>query len=545
MSLLRKRITQRELDKTLDGVYQEQVRLIEEECSGFEINADASAKRRALCKDKVTGFEYFSKTYFPHIFKREPSQFHHWIWTELPQTLNTGKGQRHAIAAPRGEAKSTILTQLFTLYCVLEELKWYPVIIMDTVEQAQELLAFIKAELVANPRLQTDYPDAVGQGPTWTESEIITSNNRKVLAAGARKRLRGRRHGYHRPDLLLMDDLENDENVKSKEQRDKLDKWILKTALKLGPPDGSMDVLYSGTVLHYDSVLNRYLKKPTWKGHVFKAIIEWPKRMDLWEKWEEVLLNEGEDAAEQFYSQRRLEMDDGAIVSWPDMRPLYMLMLARAEDHEAFDTELQNAPGNSDDAPFKGITFWVQPQHDWVFYGACDPSMGKKNKARDPAALLIGGMSRLTGKLDVVEAKVARMVPDLIIENIILLQKEYRCQVWGIENIAFQEFLRTEIVKRSALRGIPVPARGITPHTDKDLRIESLQPHVANGLIRLHRSQTVLHDQLFYYPEADHDDGPDCLHMLWTLAVSGAAGIPQINSRLGMRQRIGTAPYAR
>jgi predicted phage terminase large subunit-like protein len=93
-----------------------------------------------------------------------------------------------------------------------------------------------------------------------------------------------------------------------------------------------------------------------------------------------------------------------------------------------------------------------------------------------------------------------------------------------MEAIQFQEFLRTELIKRSAARGIPVPARAVTPHTDKIMRIESLQPHVQNGLIRLHASQSTLIDQLRHFPLADHDDGPDALHMLWTLATSGAGG---------------------
>ena len=70
-----------------------------------------------------------------------------------------------------------------------------------------------------------------------------------------------------------------------------------------------------------------------------------------------------------------------------------------------------------------------------------------------------------------------------------------------------------------------MPAIPVQPHTDKILRIESIQPHMKNGLIRLHPSQTTLIDQLRHFPKADHDDGPDCLHMLWTLAVSRAAGI--------------------
>ena len=45
---------------------------------------------------------------------------------------------------------------------------------------------------------------------------------------------------------------------------------------------------------------------------------------------------------------------------------------------------------------------------------------------------------------------------------------------------------------------------------------------MANGLIRLHASQNTLIEQLRHFPKADHDDGPDALHMLWMAATSGA-----------------------
>jgi hypothetical protein len=76
----------------------------------------------------------------------------------------------------------------------------------------------------------------------------------------------------------------------------------------------------------------------------------------------------------------------------------------------------------------------------------------------------------------------------------------------------------TELIKRAALAGIAFPGIPVTPDTDKDLRIISLQPHVSNGQIRSHRSHTTLNEQLLFYPEADHDDGPDALDMLRTLA---------------------------
>ena len=156
--------------------------------------------------------------------------------------------------------------------------------------------------------------------------------------------------------------------------------------------------------------------------------------------------------------------------------------------------------------------------------------MGKHRGSGDPAATLVGGFDREHGVLDVVEAIVARRIPDKQIEDIIALHAEYGTLVFGVEDNAFQEFFRAQLVKRSARAGKPVPARGITAAADKALRIESLQPHVANGLIRLHRNQRTLIEQLQYWPEADHDDGPDALHMLWMLASTGAGGIPRIRT---------------
>lgn len=513
------KLSRREFEKQLAEYAGELRTTIEAEVDGFDV--DPAAKQRRISRQK-NDFRYFCVTYFPHYVGDSESGFHKWVNNELAPNLHLNKGSKYAVAAPRGEAKSTLITQLFTLWCVINEWKWYSVIIMDTFDQAAEMLEAIKAELDSNPRLMQDYPDIAGRGRVWKIGVMLTRNNRKVQAFGALKRLRGLRHGPHRPDLALLDDIENDENVRSLTQRDKLVSWINKAVLKLGPPSGTMDVCYIGTILHFDSVLARIQSRPTWRSRVFKAIIEWPDRMDLWDKWEEILLNDGEDVADQFYEERRAEMERGAVVSWPDVRPLLMLMKVRADDHDAFACEMQNDPGAGDSCPFSEcITFWVHPCRQWVFYGACDPSLGKNNKGRDPSALLVAGFDREHGILDVVEANISRRVPDRIISDIINLQDEYNCLVWGIETVQFQEFLRTELVKRSAAQGIPVPARAITPSTDKALRIESLQPHVKNGLIRLHRSHHTMHQQLKHWPEADHDDGPDALHMLWMLALSG------------------------
>ncbi len=514
--------------KLVSQFAEEQRQLIEAECAGFKTDPLARARR---IEQTQGSYQFFIQTYFPHYIKSDPSLFHEWTFAHLPAVIDANRGCREAVAAPRGEAKSTLVTQLMALWCIVTQRKHFIGILMDSSDQAWQMLEVIKVELEANPRLLMDFPETCGSGRVWQVGEIVTANNVKVKTAGSGKRLRGWRHGPHRPDLIVLDDIENDENVRKKEQRDKLLDWVFKAVLNLGPPDGSMDVVIVGTVLHYDSVLNRIMNNPMWHSKRFSSILEWPNRMDLWEQWEEILLNQGEDAADQFYYERKALMDAGAVVCWPDTRPLLLLMKLRANSHHAFNCEQQNDPTDSEDAPFKTIHYWVEPKRDWVFYGAVDPSLGKNNKARDPSAILVGGFDRNSGQLDVVEAKIARRVPDKIISDVIELQKAYPgILVWGIETVQFQEFLRTELVKRSAAMGVPVPATPITPITDKDLRIESLQPHVANGLIRLHRNQSTLFQQLRHWPEADHDDGPDALHMLWMLAVSRSGGIPKVRT---------------
>ncbi|MFC2588555.1 MAG: phage terminase large subunit [Ottowia sp.] len=524
-------------------------RQIDANLDGWDVSAAAIAERRRKVCDPLRGFAFWDQHYFPHYGGAAPSALHEYLYERLPVIVNTPAGQRDAIAAPRGEAKSTKVSMSFVLWCVVTGAKHYVVIVMDAFEQAAEMLEAIKAELEANPRIANDFPEACGQGKVWRAGVIVTANGRKVEAFGSAKKIRGRRHGAHRPDLAIMDDIENDENVTTPAQRDKLQRFVTASVLNLGPPDDSMDAILIGTVLHYDSVLSRFLKNPLWHRKVFKAIIHWPDRMDLWERFEHLLITgetpaKGEAEALALYEANRAEMDKGAQVSWPALRPLVKLMIKRArEGHAAFDSEQQNDPIAGDDAPFAhSIRFWVNRLPDWVFYGACDPSLGKSGSGRDPSAIVVGGWQREQGILSVVEAQIKKRVPDRIISDVIEMQREYGCIVWGFESVQFQEFLRTELVKRSAQAGVPVPARALIPIADKLLRIESLQPHMHNGLLLLHSSQTTLIDQFRHFPKADHDDGPDAVHMLWMLAVTGgiaAAAQGNVTPEQTARQRYG------
>lgn len=504
---------------------------LEASFDGWDDSPEAVVERRKKVFDPVSGYDYFVSHYFPHYVRSASrSELHDYLFKTLPEILQDPKSVNMATAAPRGEAKSTLVSQLFTLYCLVTQKKRYALIVMDSINQAYPMLESIKVELEFNQRLRIDFPEVAGQGRVWQATTILTKANQKVEIAGSGKKLRGLRHGAYRPDLVVLDDIENDEQVRSSEQRDKLHEWLKKTVLPLGVPGEKLDVVYIGTILHYDSVLNRTLASKAWKTAKFKALKKMPDDMALWDKWEDFFLNEGEAVADAFYHANQAAMDKGSEVSWA-ARPLLALMKIRARDgHATFDSEYQNDPLSSDDAMFaNALTYWTELPGELVYFGALDPSLGKAGASRDPSAILVGGYHRETGKLYVIEAQVKKRLPDLIIEDVIRMQKQYHCQRWFVETVQFQEFLKDELVKRSAQRGIPVPATATKPNTDKMLRIESLQPHMANGLILLHSSQATLISQLRHFPKADHDDGPDALEMLWRNAVSSSAAIEWIS----------------
>jgi predicted phage terminase large subunit-like protein len=538
----------REFEDELAKLGEEIRNTIELECEAFDTDPAASKARRERAWHD---YEFFCRTYFPHYVPTAFfSLFQQFIFKRLPEVIDGHTDGREVHQAPRGEAKSTYETQLGSLWCIVTGRKHMIGIIMNTEEQAAEMLESIKAELDTNPRLAMDFPEACGRGRVWQATTIVTANNRKVRIGGTGKKIRGMKHGPHRPDLIFLDDLENDDNVRDKGQRDKVQDFVLKAVLGLAGPAGGMDVFWPGTSLHYDAAINRVSRKPGWRRKVFKSIMQWPDRMDLWDKWEGIYTagaddEEAKEAAEAealaFYQANKEAMNAGAVVSWPDVRPLYRLMCMRATDHDAFNQEQQNEAGNDDTAPFKTLQFWVDRRNDWLFFGAIDPSLGKQNKKRDPSAILVGGLNRNTMVLDVVEADICRRVPDLIISRAIDLQAEYQCLAWGVETVQFQEFMYTELLKRAALLGIAFPGIPMPENVEKDLRIISLQPHVANGKIRTHRSHGVLNEQLKFWPEADHDDGPDALEKLWKLATQFAGEWQYTSAAASRRDRRSTS----
>ena len=500
--------------------------------------------RRALA---AMDLAYFGRAYLPHYFSRPSPQFHaelDTLWREgvlkgvVPigddaKLVDAQDGCRRATAAPRGHAKSTNLTFKGSLHAALYRYKRYIIILSDTSDQANGFLSAIKDELEDNGAIREDFGDLTGG--VWRENVIITSHGVRIDAIGAGQKIRGRKHKNWRPDLMVLDDIENDENVRTVEQRKKLENWFYKAVSKAG--DTYTDIVYIGTLLHYDSLLAKVLKNPAYRSVKYKAVQSF-STSPLWETWESIYTDLGNDGleleAKSFFERNRAEMLADTKVLWEEKLSYYDLMVTRVSEGEAsFNSELQNEPVNPDDCLFNEEWFdYYNPEDmdfssaDFRFYGFVDPSLGKNRRA-DYSAILTGALEVPTGYLYILDADIARRHPDAIISDVLQkadwIQRTYgkRYVKFGVETVQFQWFLKEQLAKSSARARIYLPIEEVPQSSDKVLRIQTLQPDIKNKYIKFSRRHKLLLEQLQYFPMADHDDGPDALEGLRTIAQGG------------------------
>ena len=513
----------------------ERVRLRREFAAGHPTTGPEGLRRKLGAID----MEFFGRAYFPHYFSRPSPEFHREldaIWQQgvlkgrYPltaadtKTISRLPGVRRAVAAPRGHAKSTNLTFKGTMHSTLYGYKHYPIIISDSSEQAEGFLDNIRVEFEENTAILEDFGPLAGS--VWRSNVLVTKTNIKIEAIGSGKKIRGRKHRNWRPDLIILDDVENDENVRTPEQRKKLKDWFDKAVSKCG--DDYTDIVYIGTLLHYDSLLAKTLTNPAYRSIKYKAVIRFSQADDLWQQWETIFTDLSNDDREAdalaFFQAHKTAMLEGTQVLWEEKLSYYDLMVMRVSEGEAsFNSEEQNEPINPDDCLFMEEWFdyyneaevnFGDPAFD--FFGFIDPSLGK-TKRSDFSAIVTLAKHRSSGYMYVVDADIERRHPDRIIADVLAKERWLRASFGhgyrklGAETNQFQWFLKEELAKASAKAGLYLPIEEVQQTSDKVMRIQTLQPDVKNKYIKFNRRHKRLLEQLTQFPMGAHDDGPDAL----------------------------------
>jgi len=509
------------------------------------INPLPKEQKEQRVKRAFKEFHYFRKTYFPHYYRIDDEsklqeELKNIYYIIRDKKGKNSPGQKFALAAPRGFGKSTDVALTFIIYVIAYELKHFITLFSDAVELTELEIEAIKAELEENPRLKQDFPDICGVGSSWKVGDIVTKNNIRVKGYGSGKKVRGVKHGTFRPDLAIIDDLENDENVKNPRQRDKLEDWLDSAVDNLGGVDDLLDIIYIGTILHKDSVLSRKLKLAFWNPKVFKALIRFPKRMDLWDIYENLYKTKGEDKAHKFYLTNKARMDSGAKLLWSGVS-LESLMKKRIRNKKAFEKEQQNNPGSEfatfDSAKFKVISQTQAPKLVKKFLFT--DFKGDSIKG-DYFALVGGGFDESGKKLYVYYSFRAQIKGLKAVNHLVnLYDKENFYLIGGETNGGF--YLYRDWFKDKCIETL-----GVIPNTKfihnkdkKEDRIAELEFPLMDDDpdIIFVGEHTELFRELDDFPEAINDDLSDALAGLWRLVKLKKSSKPRTNKRYGYKKR--------
>ena len=458
--------------------------------------------------------KYAKKLY--DLFELEPLAFGH-LYLEEHFKLNTPDFhvkmldavrlyQFLAVSAPRGSAKTSLLLFLTPMHWICFKKKHCIVMVGNTYKKAASQLENIKSELRTNAKLKNDFgikitKDAEGDS-VFTHPDGFETN---IICKGADQlgSIRGEKFGAYRPDAILVDDVEEDVEVRSSERREGLRRLYDDALIPALDINSAFNVVVLGTILHDDALMARLVSDkfyPQYRKIGYQALNKDKsgKEFSLWpEKW----------TLEWLYEQRSLN-------------PI------------TFAREMQGTPISDKDARFKKEQFlyWEIDNGEWVLYGsnnqvtsrgalvdckaaiACDLAWSERKEA-DSTVLLPGLVTRNGDVLIDNYISEQGMKPDKFANNLFIMAEKYLKLTGSVVPIGLERamlekvthwILKSEMKKRRKY----LLMKDLVWEADKITRIETiLQPRYANGVIYHRRSgMSELEYQLVRFPSGTHDD---------------------------------------
>ena len=434
---------------------------------------------------------------FPHYCTHEPAKIHY----ELGEFLTKSR-ENLVIAFPREFGKSTYVWVFFPAWNILTGIYRYIVYIASSKERAIEQLRNLRSEIQVHPTL-SGFAKIIGDRADELEYvDRLTGKRCLIRAYGAGQNLRGIRYQERRPDIVILDDVEDSESVQSETQRKKLREWF---HADVRPLSSTGRIFVIGTVLHEDSLLNNLLNNPPegFRGLKYGILDDegnptWPDRFP--KEWVERRMRDyrTQGLVDVFYREYMnvAISPDTQIFRREDFR-YYDPKQLRWESYNVFTT-VDLAISKADTADFTAVcTVAVSPENHWfvldIDYGRYDPSQ--------------------------------------TIEAIFRAVQKYRPLIVGMEKVAYQQALEHFLLKEMPARGIFFRIEPLKAEKKKELRIQALQPRFRAGTVWFPANADFLPEleaELLTFPRGKHDDLIDALAYMEQIAYPPVGGAENV-----------------
>lgn len=439
---------------------------------------------------------WFFHIYFSHYVKYKTAQFHKELF-ELTEAAH----KTMVIEAFRGSGKTTIMGTSYAIWSILGmQQRKFVLIIAKTESQARQYLANIKLELEHNRLLRLDLGPFEEPNDEWRAVSIVLPKyGARVTVASIDNSIRGIKHGAHRPDLIIADDLEDLDIVKTQESRDKMFNWLMGDIIPLGDKDTRLIVI--GTKLHNDSIIMR-LKKAILEGRMDGIAKAYPfldeNNQPLWK--------------DKYRTNAEVETLRKSVPSLQAWQREYMLQIT-ADDDQVIRPEWIRY---YDSLPTESCRFTAT---------GVDPAISEKDNA-DYTAMVSGKIHgrRKALKIYILSNPInERMDFPKTIEKIKSVSRTLgNAHVW-IENVGYQKSIIDHLKSEN------FPAKEYrTQGSDKRARLSLISHHIQSGTVLFPRyGAEKLIEQLVGFGTEKHDDLSDAFCILVSSVVDQESNIPK------------------
>ncbi len=442
----------------------------------------------------------FAEVFFPERFFVKFSPLHDQIF----DLIDSGE-PKIVIAAPRGFGKTSIVGLALAAKKILFRICHLLMHISMSFDAAVMQTENLKHELLSNPMVKALFPPiktrgAVGVDESFSKKAWVTSDS-LIYPRGAGQQIRGILYHNNRPDMLVIDDLEDPETIANDEIRAKTKTWFHADVVECtSRVKKDWQFVYIDTLKHEDSLLQELLDSSDWASLLLEACDD-----------------ELKPTAPDFMSEE-------------DVRKKHAGLKEKGQ-LDVFYREFRNIPISLEDAVFKPEFFRYYSEEgdrlrikrkgeekDEIIQSRrltnvilVDPAKTVKLQSAESAVGCIG-VDRETRKIFVRDIVSYKMRPDELYDEMFKLVRTYNAMVLGVEVTSLHLFISQPIQNEMIVRGIYPIYLEMKASGHKEDRIAKLAPFYKLGYM-YHNLACCdkLEAQLMGFPRSKYWDVMDML----------------------------------
>lgn len=437
----------------------------------------------------------FESEFFPNTARQAPAKYHDKIWQMLESSA-----RRVNIQVQRGGAKTSKL-RMFMLRRIAYGLARTILYVGRSQDKAIQSVSWIRKQIEHNHKFAKVYK--LSQGTKWQDIECnikheVEGHTVTILAYGVTGSIRGVNIEDYRPDLIILDDILDEENTATEDQRKKMENLVYGALLaSLAPtvdaPDAKLVMLQ--TPLNRDDVSVKALKDPAWLS----------ARFGCWTSETEYLADDSKESA------------------WPERYPTselkklkqsYISRNIASVWYREYECKITSPETSSFKAEWLNYYNLPPDRNTMYVVGAIDPvppptelQLSKGLKGKDYEALVIMGLDD-TGKVYLLDYAFNRgHEPSWTVAEFFRLGIKWQPSTWVVEAVGYQKTLEWLLRKAMRDKAIYFPIYEMPDRWGKfDRIVDSYSGIASNGAFYVSNDHHEFVDQFVTYPDSTHVD---------------------------------------